>query len=137
MSFSLFQVQVPVDASHSEPRAEYNLDATQLIQADAIRHGMNRLEVPPLSESIAATSADEHALKINRSKQPVADFLMTVADGKFWTQLNCKLWNKNDDSPRKDENNRHLSAPPVIVLRKNDFAYVLSLLETKCFNVSL
>jgi hypothetical protein len=59
---------------------------------------------------------------------------MSVADGKFWTQLNCKLWTKNDDV-RKDENNRQLSAPPVVVLRKEDFAYILSVLETTCFTV--
>jgi hypothetical protein len=133
----LQKVQVPVDASYNEPRAEYTLDSTHLIQADAIKNGLSRLEIPALNDSIINDSFDEHTLKIHRLTQPVADFLMNIVDGKFWTQLNCKLWNKNEESPRKDENNRHLTTPPVIVLRKNDFLYIMSLLETNCFNVSL
>jgi hypothetical protein len=132
----LQKVQVPVDSSHNEPRAEYILDANHLIQSDAIKHGISRLEVPTFSDLRVTESVDDYALKINRLAQPVSDFILNVADGKFWAQLNCKLWNKNEDSPRKDENNRHLTLPPTITLKKQDFVYILSLLETTCFNVS-
>jgi hypothetical protein len=133
----LQKVQVPVDSSHNEPRAEYTLDGNHLIQMEAIKQGMNKTEICPLRDTTILEISDEHSLKINRLPQSVSDFLLSPQDGKFWTQLNCKLWNKNDEIARKDENNRHLTVPPVIVLQKDDFAYILSLFETICFNVSV
>jgi hypothetical protein len=128
----LQRVQVPVDASHSEPRTEFTLDANHLIKLEAIKQSANRAEVGPLRDTAITESSDEHSIKINRLPQPVSDFLLNAQDGKFWTQLNCRLWN---GGLRKDENNRHLNVPPVIILKKNDFAYILSLLESTCFNV--
>lgn len=130
----LQKVQVPVDASHNEPRAEYNQEGFYLIQADALKHGLNRADIAALDDNTTLDANDNTLIKINRLAQPVADFQLNVADGKFWTQLNCRLCNKNDG---KDENNRHLSVPPVVVLRKEDFSYILSVLEMTCFNVGV
>lgn len=127
----LQKVQVPVDASYNEPRAEYTLHANNLIQNDAVKHGLSRSEVPALRDTAFVEIVDEHMIKINKLAQPVADFQLSVADGKFWNQLNQKLWSKNEETVRKDENNRHLNAPPI--LRKEDFAYILSVLEFNCF----
>lgn len=129
----LQKVQVPVDASHNEPRATYTTDGFNLVQADALKHGLTRADVAALCECSVAEAAEDTLIKINRLSHSVADFQLNIADGKFWTQLNCKLWNKNDDGSRKDENNRYVNAPPIVVLRKEDFSYILSVLEFKCF----
>ncbi|KAI6240046.1 Protein Jade-3 [Aphelenchoides fujianensis] len=52
----------------------------------------------------------------------------------FWKELNWQLWRAQRGSESlRDENNRQMALPPAVVLRKEDFVYVLGLLETVCF----
>jgi hypothetical protein len=129
----LQRVQVPVDASYSEPRVEYTHDSTYYLNLDAGKLGLTKQEVFALRDTVIPEADEDKRLKIPRLAQPVAAVMLNRADGRFWTQLNCRLWN-NENGVRKDENNRHPAVPPAVVLAKSDFTYIMSLLETNCFN---
>ncbi|KAI6215462.1 hypothetical protein M3Y94_00387600 [Aphelenchoides besseyi] len=130
----LQKVQVPVDASHNEPKVEFaKCDLTTVDTPINDEHNRTNVEEPSIERVPLITTEASH--RIGRLSEPVADFLINSDDIKFWKQLNWKLWAEQSGSlTRRDENNHQLALPPIVMLRKTDFIYILSMLETTCFN---
>ncbi|KAI6188590.1 hypothetical protein M3Y98_00370800 [Aphelenchoides besseyi] len=130
----LQKVQVPVEASHNEPKVEFaKSDISTVDTPNNNEHNRTNVEEPSIDRVALATVDVSH--QIGRLNEPVADFLVNSDDIKFWKQLNWKLWAEQSGSlTRRDENNHQLALPPIVMLRKTDFTYILSMLETNCFN---
>lgn len=80
-----------------------------------------------------ASDGECEALVVRRlPARQVAEYALNVEDGRFWRQLNRALWQKRG-GVRRDENNHRPALQSTIVLKRSDFAYLMSLLETTCF----
>ena len=134
----LQKVQVPVEALFSEPKVDYTTDLPRYLLADAARRGFTKREMSLLT-GVAEPSATEpvdsesEALAVRRlSSRRVADYALSVEDGRFWRQLNLALWQKRG-GVRRDENNHKPALHSTIVLKRADLAYIIALLEATCF----
>lgn len=120
----LRKVQVPVESVTSEAVVPYF--------RNELHFGRSSVE-----DRIPSYSVDG-AINLKPTGLKVAPYYMDNADVDFWRRLNRRLHTKvSKVHSFRDENNKRVVEPFVARLSKVDFSYIMSLLETTAFNVSV
>lgn len=124
----LRKVQVPVEASSNEPTISYYHDLTPFMA----EKNKSFTDSVPIQDPPEAKN--DSLINLNFLPIEVAEYELNEEDKSAWLRINTDFWNQKNVT--RDENNKEVTEPAFVRLKKVNFAYILSLLETQTFKVS-